>query len=138
MTTAMFAALRRLGVVLALAALALAAGAGSAWAHAGLTRDQARELRLYDSVLVLARPGAGPALRRAGGIKLAHALPVWRLRSGPALRVLPALLRAGLVPEVEPDQPMSLANHLTDPMVVNGLEWWPSFVGLDRAEPPGP
>jgi len=23
-------------------------------------------------------------------------------------------------------------------MVVNGLEWWPSFVGLDRAEPPGP
>ena len=23
-------------------------------------------------------------------------------------------------------------------MVLNGLEWWPSFVGLDRAEPPGP
>ena len=134
----MFAALTRLGVLLAIAALVLAAAAGSAWAHSSLTRDQKTELRLYGSALVLARPGAGPALRRAGGVKLAHALPVWRLRSGPALRVLPALLRAGLVPEVEPDQPMSLANHLTDPMVVNGLEWWPSSVGLDRAEPPGP
>jgi hypothetical protein len=134
----MFAALRRLGVVLALTAFALAAWPGSAWAHSSLTREQARELRLYDSVLVLARPGAGPALRRAGGVKLANALPVWRLRSGPALRALPALMRAGLVPEVAPDQPLSLANHLTDPLVVNGLEWWPSFVGLDRAEPPGP
>jgi hypothetical protein len=134
----MFAALRRLGVVLALVAVALAAGSGSAWAHTSLTREQARELRLYDSALVLARPGAGPALRRAGGVKLANALPIWRLRSGPALRALPALMRAGLVPEVEPDQPLSLAGHLTDPLVVNGMEWWPSFVGLDRAEPPGP
>lgn len=134
----MFAALRRLGVVLALTAFALAAWPGSAWAHSSLTREQARELRLYDSVLVLARPGAGPALRRAGGVKLANALPVWRLPSGPGLRALPTLMRAGLVPEVAPDQPLSLANHLTDPLVVNGLEWWPSFVGLDRAEPPGP
>jgi hypothetical protein len=47
-------------------------------------------------------------------------------------------MRAGLVPEVEPDQPLSLDNHLGDPMVLNGLEWWPPFVGLDRAEPPGP
>jgi hypothetical protein len=134
----MFAALRRLGVVLALAALAIAVGPGSAWAHSSLTREQARELRLYDSVLVLARPGAGPALRRAGGVKLANALPVWRLHSGPALRALPALMRTGLVPEVEPDRPLTLANHLGDPYVLNGLEWWPSFVGLDRAEPPGP
>src|SRR3989442_5271333 len=47
-------------------------------------------------------------------------------------------MRAGLVPEVGPNQPPSLATHLTDPMVVSGLEWWPSQVGLDRAEPPGP
>lgn len=134
----MFAALRRLGVVLSFAAFALTAGSGSAWAHSSLTREQARELRLYDSVLVLARPGAGPALRRAGGVKLADALPVWRLRSGPAVRALPPLMSAGLVPEVEPDQPLSLANHLTDPLFLNGMEWWPSFVGLDRAEPPGP
>ena len=138
MPTAMFAALRLLGVVLALVALAIAVGTESAWAHSSLTREQARELRLYDSVLVLARPGAGPALRRAGGVKLANALPVWRLRTGPGLRALPALMRRGLVPEVEPDQPLTLANHLSDPYVLNGLEWWPSFVGLDRAEPPGP
>jgi hypothetical protein len=134
----MFAALRRFGVVLAFAGLVLAAGPGSALADSTLTQDRAQELRLYDSVLVLARPGAGPVLHRAGGVKLANALPVWRLPSGPALRALPALMRAGLVPEVEPDQRLSLANHLTDPMFVNGLEWWPSFVGLDRAEPPGP
>jgi hypothetical protein len=134
----MFAALRRFGVVLVLAVLAHAAGPGSAWAHSTLTREQARELRLYGSALVLARPGAGPALRRAGGVKLANALPVWRLRSGPALRTLPPLMRAGLVPEVEPDQPMSLANHLVPPDPLVGMEWWIPPVGLDRAEPPGP
>src|SRR6187402_3799639 len=99
-STAMFAALRRLGVVLALAGLVLAAGPGSALADSTLTQRRAQELRLYDSVLVLARPGAGPALRRAGGVKLARTLPVWRLRTGPALRALPDLMRAGLVPEV--------------------------------------
>lgn len=132
----MFAALRRLGVVFSLAALAFAAGPGSAWAHSTLSREQARELRLYDSTLVLARPGAGPALRRAGGVKLATALPIWRLPSGPALRALPALMRAGLVPEVEPNQPLGVATHLTDQMVPQ--EWWVAAVGLDRAEPPGP
>ena len=77
-------ALRRLGVVLAFAGLAIAAGQSSAWAQSNaLTREQAKEPRLYGSALVLARPGAGPALRRAGGVKLANALPVWRLPSGP-------------------------------------------------------
>jgi hypothetical protein len=47
-------------------------------------------------------------------------------------------MRAGLVPEVEPDQPMSLANHLIPPDPLVGMEWWISPVGLDRAEPPGP
>ena len=132
----MFAALRRLGVVLALSAVALSVGVGSAWAHSTLSTRQARELRLYDSTLVLARPGAGPALRRAGGVKLATALPIWRLPSDAAVLALPALMRAGLVPEVEPNQPLSFANHLTDPMVPQ--EWWVAAVGLDRAEPPGP
>ncbi len=132
----MFAALRRLGVVLALSALALAAGSGSAWASSTLSKEQAKELGLYDSTLVLARPGAGPALRRAGGVKLASALPIWRLPSGPALRALPALMRAGLVPEVAPDHPLRLVNHVTDPLV--GQQWWIAPVGLDRAEPPGP
>lgn len=67
-------------------------------------------------------------------------MPIWRLQAGPALRTLPALMRAGLVPEVEPNQPLSLANHLTDPFNVDAgpTEWWPSLVGLDHAEPPGP
>jgi hypothetical protein len=132
----MFAAVRRLGVVLCLAGLALVAWPGSAWAQSGLSRAQVRELRLYDGTLVLARPGAIPTLRRAGGARIASVLPIWRLPSGRALRVLPGLMRAGLVREVEPDQPLDAANHLGDPMV--GQEWWIPFVGLDRAEPPGP
>jgi hypothetical protein len=136
MTAAMFASLRRFGVVLVLVAFALVAWPASAWPHSSLSQNQARELRLYRSTLVLARPGAGPALRRAGGVKLASALPIWRLPSGPALRTLPALLRAGLVREVEPNQPMSAMNHFTDPLVPQ--EWWIPVVGADRAEPPGP
>jgi len=132
----MFASLRRLGVALSLAGLALVAWPGSAWAQGSLSRGQERELRLYRATLVLAGPGAGPALRRAGGARIASALPIWRLRSGAALRVLPGLMRAGLVRQVEPDQPLPRASHLTDPMV--GLQWWVAPVGLDRAEPPGP
>ena len=101
----MFAVLRRLGVVLVVAALALSVGPASAWAS-GLSRAQTRELRLYESGLVLARSGAGPALRKAGGVKLANALPIWRVPSGPALRVLPGLMRSNLVSVVAADQPL--------------------------------
>jgi hypothetical protein len=135
----MFAFLRRLGVALSLAGLALAAWPASAWAApTALSREQARELRDYGATLVLARPGAGPALRRAGGVRLATSLRVWRLESGAALRVLPQLMWAGLVAQVEPDQPVDVANHLGqgDPLI--GQEWWIASVGLDRAEPPGP
>ncbi len=132
----MFAALRRLGVVLSLVGLALVAWPGSAWAQTGLSRDQAQSLRDYGSALVLARPGAGPALRRAGGVKLASVLPIWRLPSGPALRILPRLLAANLVREVEPDQPLAATSQFTDPMAPD--EWWIPVVGADRAEPPGP
>jgi len=45
-------------------------------------------------------------------------------------------MRAGLVPEVAPNHPLRLTNHLTDPLVAQ--QWWVSPVGLDRAEPPGP
>jgi hypothetical protein len=134
----MFASLRHFGVVRCLAGLALAAWPGTAWAQGGLAPSQERELGLYDATLVLGRPGAGPALRRAGGVRIASALPIWRLRSGPALRVLPGLMRAGLVGDVEPDQPLSVDNHLSDPKAVSGEEWWIPFVGADRAEPPGP
>jgi subtilase family protein len=130
----MFASLRRLGVVLVLGGLALVAGTSSAWAH-GLTRDQARELRHYGAGLVLARPGAGPALRRAGGEKLTNALPIWRVPSRSALHVLPGLMNAGLVTKVTADQPLST---LAVPPIPEGTDWWIPVVGANGATPPGP
>ncbi len=130
----MFAVLRRLGVVLVVAALALSVGPASAWAH-GLSRAQARELRLYDSGLVLARPGAGPALRKAGGVKLANALPIWRVPSRSALRVLPGLIRSNLVSLVTADQPLlPMATPLPP---AEGMDWWIANVGANGATPPG-
>ena len=127
----MFASLRRLGVVLAIGLLVL--GAGSASAMAGtLTRDQVRELRGNDA-LIVAKPGAGPALRRAGGVKIAITLPVWRLPGDAALRVLPDLVRDGLVGELSADRPLST---LAEPL--QPAEWWIPAVGADRAVSPGP
>ena len=128
----MFAVLRRFGVVLALTALAFGAGSTSAWAGT-LTRDQVRELRQFDSTLVVARPGAGPALRRAGGVKIATALPVWRLPSGAAVRVLPDLARDGLVADLSVDHPLST---LAEPLEAE--EWWIPVVRSNQAVPPGP
>ena len=128
----MFASLRRLGVVFVLAALALTAGSSSAWAGT-LTHDQAQELRLYGAGLVVARPGAGPALRRAGGVKIATALPVWRVPSRGALQVLPGLVRDGLVSDISADQPLST---FEEPL--QHAEWWIPAVGVDRAVAPGP
>ena len=130
----MFAVLRRLGVVLVVAALALSVGPASAWAS-GLSRAQARELRLYESGLVLARPGAGPALRKAGGVKLANTLPIWRVPSGPALRVLPGLMRSNLVSVVAADQP--LLPMATPPPPAEGTDWWIASVGANGAASPG-
>ena len=130
----MFAGVRRLGVVLVLWALALVVGSASAWAH-GLTRTQARELRMYDSGLVLARPGAGPALRRAGGVKLTNRLPLWSVPSSSALQVLPGLLRSNLVSDVAANQPLST---LTVPPISEGADWWIPAVGANAAPAPGP
>ncbi|HEY7149483.1 MAG TPA: S8 family serine peptidase, partial [Gaiellaceae bacterium] len=124
--------MRRLGVVLVLGALVLAVGPASAWGH-GLTRAQAREVSQYDSGLVLARPGAGPALRRAGGVKLTNRLPIWRVPSRSALQVLPSLLRSNLVSEVAADQPLS-----TLAMPSEGGDWWLPAVGANPAAAPGP
>jgi subtilisin family serine protease len=107
-------------------------GSSSAWAGT-LTRDQAEELRLYDAALVVARPGAGPALRRAGGVKIATALPVWRVPSRSALRVLPGLVQNGLVAEISADQPLSTYAEPLEP-----LEWWIPVVRANQAVAPGP
>ena len=128
----MFAVLKRFGVVFASAALAL--GVGSSSASAGtLTRDQARELRLYDAALVVARPGAGPALRRAGGVKIATTLPVWRVPSRAALQVLPGLVREDLVSELSVDEPLSTYVEPLEP-----LQWWIPVVRANGAVAPGP
>jgi len=94
----------------------------------------ARELTPYRAGLVLARPGSGPALREAGGVKIASALPIWRLPTRSALQVLPGLLSSGLVSEVTPDQPLST---LQAPPA-EGTDWWIPFVHADGAVPPGP
>ena len=131
MTGAIFASLRGLGVVLALAGFALVAGSSSARAET-LTRDQADELRPYRSALVVARPGAGPALRRAGGVKIATALPVWRVPSRSAIQILPGLIQDGLVADLSADQPLSTFAEPVYP------EWWVPAVRADQAVPPGP
>ena len=94
----------------------------------------ARELAPYQAGLVLAKPGAGPALRDAGAVKIASALPVWRVPTRSALQVLPGLLRSNLVSEVSPDQPLST---LQAPPA-EGKDWWIPFTHADGAIPPGP
>ena len=125
----MFAALKRLGVMIVFGALAFAvpstALAGSTLAH---------ELAPYRAGLVLAKPGAGPALREAGAVKIASALPIWRVPTRSALQVLPGLLRSDLVSEVTPDQPLSTLQ--TPP--AEGTDWWIPFVHENGAVPPGP
>ena len=97
-------------------------------------RTLARELAPYRAGLVLAKPGAGPALREAGAVKIASALPIWRVPTRSALQVLPGLLRSDLVTEVTPDQPLST---LQAPPA-EGTDWWIPFVHADGAVPPGP
>jgi hypothetical protein len=94
----------------------------------------ARELAPYRAGLVLAKPGAGPALREAGGVKIASALPIWRVPTRSALRVLPGLVRSDLVSQVTPDQPLSTF----EAPPTEGTDWWIPFVHSDGAIPPGP
>jgi hypothetical protein len=125
----MFAVLKRLGVMIVFGALAFAvpstALAGSTLAH---------ELAPYRAGLVLAKPGAGPALREAGAVKIASALPIWRVPTRSALQVLPGLLRSDLVSEVTPDQPLSTLQAPPP----EGTDWWIPFVHADGAVAPGP
>ena len=88
---------------------------------------------MYDTALVVARPGAGPALRRAGGVKIATTLPVWRVPSRSALHVLPRLVRDGLVGDLSADQPLSTFVEPYEPQ-----EWWIPVVRANQAVPPGP
>ena len=106
-----------------------------------------QRLQAYPRTLVeldRARAAAAvPALRRAGGKPIAPALSLWRLPSATAQRILPALLRRGLVRSVTPDLPLRTAaeptmgffSQFTDPL--SSSEWWISHVGADRWATPG-
>ena len=79
------------------------------------------------------------ALRSAGAKQIAPVLGLWRVRTAPALRVLPSLLAAHDVRSVSPDLPlhaMTAASYFTDPLSIS--QWWPSHIGADRWTPPGP
>jgi hypothetical protein len=78
------------------------------------------------------------ALRAAGAKLVAPQLSLWRVRTAPALRVLPSLLASHDIRSVSADVSLHTmaASYFTDPLSVG--EWWPSHVGADRWTPPGP
>ena len=124
--------MNRLGALVVLAVVALATWPAVAGA-ADLSALEREELQAYPYALVLAGDARTEhALRRAGGVRLAQTLSVWRVRSAAALRVAP------LAELVEPDRPLTTGNHFGagDPKV--GEQWWINPIGANGAEPPGP
>ena len=112
--------------------LAALGWSGSA-APATLSSTEREELLAYPQALVLARDAqAAAAIRRAGGVRIARSLPVWRLPSRSALRVAP------LADLVEPDRFIATATHFSsgDPLVPT--QWWIAPIGAGTVEPPGP
>jgi hypothetical protein len=87
---------------------------------------------------------AAPALRRAGGVLIGPPLALWRLPSWTAQRMLPGLVREGVVRSVTPDVPVGtdprnpsgFLSQFTDPL--SASEWWPSHVGAQNWVGPGP
>jgi hypothetical protein len=79
-----------------------------------------------------------PVLRRAGAQEISPSLSMWRVKTGVARRLLPALRRAGIVVLAQPDRVIRPTARVatSDPLVV--AEWWLADVGADRAVPPGP
>ena len=78
-------------------------------------------------------------MRAAGGTPVARQLGIWRVASGRATAIAPALRRAGLLRYVEPDRPQPGA-HLTagDPLATPEIGWYLYRLGADQLEPPGP
>jgi len=81
---------------------------------------------------------AVPALRLSGASLVSRRLGIWSLPTRKAQRILPGLLRAGLVRAIEPDRHYRRLGHLTagDPLLPT--QWWIAPIGADQAEPPGP
>jgi subtilisin family serine protease len=131
----------RVGVLIALALVGPASAAGSSLPHAQASVEDAfQPLSGHPYAVVSVSPGgrAEVALDLAGGEPVSRRFGIWRLRTPAAVRVLPALRRAGVVRAAEPDRPVRTFSHTTsgDPLVPS--EWWIQMIGADRAEPPGP
>jgi hypothetical protein len=102
-------------------------------ASATLNSIEREELLAHSHALVLARDArATVELRRAGAVRIARSLPVWRLSSRSALRVAP------FVDVIEPDRFIPTATHFSsgDPLVPT--QWWIAPIGAGTVEPPGP
>jgi subtilisin family serine protease len=129
---AMLSWLSGFGATLIAGLVAALVWSGSA-APATLTSTERQELLAHPHALVLTRDARAAAeLRRAGGVRIARSLPVWRVRSRSALRV------AGLADVVEPDRFIPVATHFSsgDPLVPS--QWWITPIGAGTVEPPGP
>ena len=87
----------------------------------------------YEHALVQLSSGA-PAT--ADAVLVSRRQRIWRLPTGTAQRLLPALLARGVVQAVEPDRPVTLLRAEADPLA--SLEYWRPLVGADRVAPPGP
>jgi len=118
---------RSAAVLVALAAIVVP-GVG----RGGAARPQA--------TLVELAPGVrAPAALRAAGTRISAQPAIWLLRGARAPRLVPALERAGLVRDVEPDRlvaPLDASESAAGTAVRAG--WW--LAGLDAAglQPPGP
>jgi hypothetical protein len=144
--------MRRVGVVLVCFALAApAAGAATIHKYAGHailppplpTKSALADLNDSSNTLVeldrVGAPMAAAVLRANGARLIAPELDLWRVSSLRAQRVLPSLMRLGLVRSVTPDRQLhtfSATNQYTDPLVQ--YEWWIPAIGADHFDPPGP
>jgi subtilisin family serine protease len=134
--------MRRLGVVLALLALAAPSSAEAAPAASIPTGGALAALADYRfSLLGLeADPAAERLVADRGGTLVSPELHIWRLPSTAAQRLIPRLRDSGALRYAEPDGPVFRQGHLTggDPLVVPTIGWHLYRVGADRVEPPGP
>jgi hypothetical protein len=141
---------RRL-LVIAIVLVACAAPARAALPlHAGrpVVPDTRTPQRLLDyrhalvGLDLVRGPGAGFAMRQAGGRLIDPQIQLWSVPSRTATRMLPGLRAAGLVRSVTPDfplRPLRASRSLsfcTDYYCPQ--EWWIHAVGADIWTPPGP
>jgi len=140
---------RLLVIAIILVASAAPARAALPW-HAGraVVPDTRTPQRLLDyrhalvGLDLVRGPGAGFALRQAGGRLIDPQIQLWSVPSRAATRMLPGLRAAGLVRSVTPDfplRPLRASRSLsfcTDYYCPQ--EWWIHAVGADIWTPPGP